>query len=301
MELFKLSRLNQLDVKWTGLHRGNHPLADYEHTNPYFELIMVTEGPIFFQLDDRRLELSSGDCLLLKPWERHTAWKLTHEQASFFWVQFFTQPGLTTGSLEELQSSLSESLFEKSKQELRTDSSPEAEHLFLPRHGQPVRRFEALNLFEKLHQEMERPHGYFRYRASLLLGQILHLIAEDTLNQSHGPAPVPAAFTTYRHIVNYLNENYAKDLIRAQLETLLDRNYEYLCQVFKKYAGMSMLTYVHRLRIQRAKHLLMNSSLEIKTISEAVGFQDPYYFSRLFKRFEGVNPTDYRKSHPVMM
>ena len=296
MELFKLSRLNQLDVKWTGLHQGNSPLADYEHANPYFEIMMVTEGPIYMQLENRKLELKSGECIILKPWEPHTAWKLTHDQAGFFWIQFTASPGLTEGSLQEMQESLLASMLENSKQELRTDTPKEVEHLFLPRISQPVRRYELLNLFEKLHHEIEHPQGYFRYRCSLILGQILNLIAEDTLNQSHGPNPVPASFTIYRQLVNSLNENYNKEIVRETIERLLDRNYEYLCQVFKKYAGITIITYVHHLRIQRAKYLLLNSHMEIKQISESVGFQDPYYFSRLFKRFEKCSPTEYRSN-----
>jgi AraC-like DNA-binding protein len=295
MELFKLSRLNQLDVKWTGLHHGNSPLADYEHTNPYFEIMMVTEGPIFLQLEGRCLELKSGECIILKPWELHTAWKLTHEQAGFFWVQFTAAPSLIEGSLQEMNTPLLDTMLEKSRQELRTDAPGEVEYLFLPRQCQPVRRFELLNLFEKLHYEVEHPQGYFRYRCSLLLGQILHLIAEDMLNQSHGPTQVPASFNIYRQLVNYLNENYNKEIVRDNIERLLSRNYEYLCQVFKKYAGISMFTYVHHLRIQRAKYLLLNTNLEIKQIAESVGFQDPYYFSRLFKRFEHCSPTDFRE------
>lgn len=296
MELFQLSRLSQLDVKWTGFHRGNSPLADYEHTNPYFEIMMVTEGPVYLQLETRQMELKSGDCMILKPWERHTAWKRTHEQAGFFWVQFTAEPGLEEGSLKSLQTSLSENVFERSRQELRTDSPKEAEHLFLPRHFQPVRRYELLNWFEKLHYEMEHPQGYFRYRCSLLMGQILHLIAEDTLIQSNGPTPVPASFTTYRQLVNHLNESYNKEINRGDIERILNRKYEYLCQIFNKYAGMSIFTYVHHLRVQRAKYLLKNSGMDIRQVSESVGFQDPYYFSRLFKRFEHCSPTEYREN-----
>ncbi|WP_052339659.1 AraC family transcriptional regulator [Gorillibacterium massiliense] len=294
MNLFRMPRLAQLNVKWTGNHQGNSPLADYEHSNPYFELMMVTEGPVYLKTDSDTLELASGDCFLLLPWERHTAWKRSHEQSGFFWVQFSVTPELIPASLKDLAAVASDQRLETSKQELRI-AGDESEFLVLPRHYHPVRRYELLNLFENLHQESGRPHGYFHFRCTLLLGQILHLLAEDLLNREYGSLSAPAAYGTYRQLVNYLNESYSNPISRKSLEDLLNRKYEYLCQIFKKYAGMSILSYVHRLRIQRAQYLLRSSGQEIKEIAESVGFEDSYYFSRLFKRIVGASPTDYRK------
>lgn len=294
---FKMSRLCRLDVKWTGLHQGNAPLANYEHSNPYYEILMVTEGPIYLKLEETDLELVSGECFLLMPWERHTAWKLTHEHASFFWVQFFATPGPSPSRPDELPSMDSENWLDASRQELRTGTDEDVEHLLLPRRFQPVRRYELLNLFEKLHGEMEHPQGYFRYRSSLLLGQILHLVAEDLLNKQQVRTMVPASFLAYRQLVNLLNETYNTEPDRVFIESQLNRKYEYLCQIFKKYSGMSIFTYIHQLRIQRAQYLLLNSALDVKQIAEAVGFTDPYYFSRLFKRFSHCSPTDFRREN----
>ncbi|MDF2921894.1 MAG: AraC family transcriptional regulator [Paenibacillaceae bacterium] len=294
---FKMSRLCRLDVKWTGFDQGNTPLASYEHSNPYYEILMVTEGPIYLQTESEQLELVSGDCFLLTPWERHTAWKLTHEHAGFFWVQFFATPGPSLCRPDELPGMESINWPDRSRQELRTGQDEEVEHLLLPRHFQPVRRYELLNLFEKLHGEMEHPQGYFRYRSSLLLGQILHLIAEDLLNKEQLRTVVPAAFLAYRQLVNLLNESYNRELDRDFFERELNRKYEYLCHIFKKYSGLSIFTYIHQLRIQRAQYLLLNSELEVKQIAESVGFADPYYFSRLFKRFSLCSPTDFRKQN----
>ncbi len=294
---FRMSRLCRLDVKWTGYHQGNAPLASYEHSNPYYEILMVTEGPIYLKSEDAELELVSGECYLLTPWERHTAWRLTHEHAGFFWVQFFATPGLTPGTPDEMPLAEPESWLDKSRQELRTGQDEEAEHLLLPRRFQPVRRYELLNLFEKLHGEMEHPKGYFRYRSSLLLGQIFHLIAEDLLSKENLQTSVPAAFLAYRQLVNLLNESYNTEPDRAFIESQLNRKYEYLCHIFKKYSGMSIFTYIHQLRIQRAQYLLMNSELPVNRIAESVGFTDPYYFSRLFKRFTHCSPSDFRKQN----
>lgn len=294
---FKMSRLCQLDVKWTGFHQGNAPLADYEHSNPYYELLMVSEGPVYMRIEDTDLELVSGECYLMTPWERHTAWKLTHEQAGFFWVQFYATPGLALCRPEDLPSLMQEGWLDQSRQELRTGADTEAEQLLLPRRFQPTRRYELLSLFEKLHLEMEHPQGYFRYRSSLLLGQILHVAAEDMLNKEQWGAMVPASFLAYRQLVNLLNETYNANPDRTFIEGRLNRKYEYLCQIFKKYSGLSIFTYIHQLRIQRAQYLLLNSNRSIQDISEAVGFADPYYFSRLFKRFVRCSPSEFRQNN----
>jgi AraC-like DNA-binding protein len=294
---FKMSRLCQLDVKWTGYHQGNAPLASYEHSNPYYEILMVTEGPVYLRAEEDNLELVSGECFLLTPWERHTAWKLTHEHAGFFWVQFYATPGLSLCKSGDLPGMDNENWLDKSRQELRTGQDEEVEHLLLPRRFQPVRRYELLNLFEKLHGEMEHPHGYFRYRSSLLLGQILHLIAEDMLNKEDLRTMVPASFVAYRQLVNLLNESYNAEPDREFIESQLNRKYEYLCHIFKKYSGLSIFTYIHQLRIQRAQYLLINSELAVNQISESVGFADPYYFSRLFKRFVHCSPSEFRKQN----
>lgn len=298
---FKMSRLCQLDVKWTGFHQGNAPLASYEHSNPYYELLMVTEGPVYMQIEGTNLELISGECFLLTPWERHTAWKLTHEHAGFFWVQFFATPGLELCNPEDLPSLGQEATrLDRSRQELRTGADAEVEQLLLPRRFQPSRRYELLNLFEKLHREMEHPQGYFRYHSSLLLGQILHVAAEDILNKEELNAMVPASFLAYRQLVNLLNETYNGEPDRDFIEKQLHRKYEYLCHIFKKYSGLSIFTYIHQLRIQRAQYLLLNSELSIQQIAESVGFADPYYFSRLFKRFTTCSPTEFRRNNTLL-
>lgn len=66
--------------------------------------------------------------------------------------------------------------------------------------------------------------------------------------------------------------------------------------LFKRKTGKSPLDYVIQLRIQKACQLLDNTDLKIKQIAPQVGYQDPYYFSRIFTKTIGTSPRDYRKS-----
>lgn len=295
MHLFAMSRLSRLDVKWANRHNGKFIFNSWGHSNPYFELIMVTEGPVFLLIGSEKVELRSGECLLLQPWEEHREWKNMTEDAGFFWVQFSASPVMAyLGADKSLEGKFKED--HAQRQELRTVAEYDDDPLLIPRRFRPLRRYEILSLFEKLIHEKELPHGYFRYRSTILLMQIIQLIADDLLHRNHIDTALPGTFLIYRNIVNFLNERYCQDLSKEVLERNLTRTHEYLCQIFKKYSGISIVTYIHQLRIQRAKYLLLGSDKTIHDISQEVGFQDPYYFCRIFKRLEGMTPTQYRSA-----
>jgi galactofuranose transport system ATP-binding protein len=72
-------------------------------------------------------------------------------------------------------------------------------------------------------------------------------------------------------------------------------SYDNFRRKFKHQSGLSPNQYFIKLKIERAKETLVFSDLEIKEIAETLGFSDPYYFSRVFKEWEGVSPVRYRK------
>lgn len=63
----------------------------------------------------------------------------------------------------------------------------------------------------------------------------------------------------------------------------------------KALTGMSVTKYIHQIRIEKAKDLLHNSELHINEVAYEVGFEDPAYFSRIFKKLQGVSPAKYRQ------
>lgn len=70
-------------------------------------------------------------------------------------------------------------------------------------------------------------------------------------------------------------------------------------QHFKAWAGISPADYRTKMRISAAKSLLRNSSYQISEIAVQIGFEDPYYFSRIFKKSVGMSPRAYRKAEEV--
>jgi AraC-like DNA-binding protein len=68
----------------------------------------------------------------------------------------------------------------------------------------------------------------------------------------------------------------------------------YLCKIFKKATGLTLIEFRNRLRIESAKNLLMSQELTVSEIAYKVGFQSLAHFNRLFRRLVGRSPTGFR-------
>ncbi|MEI4926533.1 helix-turn-helix domain-containing protein, partial [Klebsiella pneumoniae] len=72
-------------------------------------------------------------------------------------------------------------------------------------------------------------------------------------------------------------------------------NPSYFSVLFKEQMDMTFIEYVTRLRIQKAKELLLQTKLPVSEIAERVGYQTTKYFNKVFKDYEGASPGAYRK------
>lgn len=100
---------------------------------------------------------------------------------------------------------------------------------------------------------------------------------------------------------SYLRENFKKEISLSDVAEKLGFNADYISRNFKKYKGESPIKYLTKLRLNEAKQLLINHpDLDIKKIGELVGYNDPFYFSRVFKANTNLYPSEYRMQyHPT--
>ena len=97
-------------------------------------------------------------------------------------------------------------------------------------------------------------------------------------------------------VLNYINENFNEDLSLEQLAKLINVTPNHLCHLFKQELSIRPFEYILKCRIDNSKMLLLNEpQLTIEKIANLSGFEHFSYFGRVFKRFEGVSPSDFRK------
>jgi two-component system response regulator YesN len=92
----------------------------------------------------------------------------------------------------------------------------------------------------------------------------------------------------------YIGSNFGRDISLAHIakQFLLSENY--LCELFKKHSGDTIIKFLNKTRLHNARRLLEHSSLSIKEIYDHVGFRDYSYFDRSFKRMFNITPETFR-------
>ena len=97
--------------------------------------------------------------------------------------------------------------------------------------------------------------------------------------------------------VIYMNENYASDITLEELAAISGVTRQHFCRVFKEQMRMRPMEYLARRRMASARNLLLTTEKSIAEIGKAVGYDNPTYFGMVFKKYEGITPTDCRKRH----
>ena len=94
---------------------------------------------------------------------------------------------------------------------------------------------------------------------------------------------------------DYIAGHYSKDISLDDVSREVDISPYYFSKVFKEATGENFIEYLTNVRISRAKEMLLAGDSSMKEICSAVGYSDPNYFSRTFKKNVGVTPTEFKE------
>ena len=99
---------------------------------------------------------------------------------------------------------------------------------------------------------------------------------------------------------DYINVHYSEDITLATLSRALSVSESYISRRFKEVSGVGINEYITFVRIMNAERLLKEGGRSITEISALCGFNDPNYFSTVFKRIKGVTPLKFSKSSSMI-
>lgn len=125
------------------------------------------------------------------------------------------------------------------------------------------------------------------------LKECLLSIADNVCKCSEGSS---MASSVIEAAAQYVNKNYGNAMMSIPtIAKQFNIHPNYLSSIFKADRNMTVMEYVAVVRIGAAKKLLGETSLPIRTISQRVGYTNPHTFTRIFKKYEGITPSEFRK------
>ncbi len=97
-----------------------------------------------------------------------------------------------------------------------------------------------------------------------------------------------------KKIADYIHEHYMYELSMQDLARIMNYSEAYFCKLFKQCFDQNFTSYLTEYRMEQARKLLLEPSVNIKEVGKAVGYSDANYFAKVFKRTTGHSPTEYR-------
>lgn len=227
-----------------------------------YQLIYVYKGAGHYYLHNKWEALGAGNILLFRPQEPQTYSYFAEEHPEIYWIHF-------TGSV-----------CENTIRKYNLHNCYIGEHILLKA------------LFQETIIELQLKEPFFE---DMVLSKFQQILATIARSQQQILAPLENDFSLNRLVIQ-LNQKYMDDWNVESMAEYCKLSVGYFSHIFKKRMGAAPMRYLTELRIEKAKELIVTNSMSLSDIAPMVGFPDPLYFSRVFKKTTGIPPKEFRQS-----
>lgn len=105
--------------------------------------------------------------------------------------------------------------------------------------------------------------------------------------------------TRIKKVLNYMSNHYNEPLTVQKMAAMFNLSDMYFGNLFKQETGMSFRNFLTLIRVNRAEEMLYSGEYKIHEVADACGFNDVFYFSRVFKKHRGISPSDALRKHKI--
>ncbi|TYA10367.1 helix-turn-helix transcriptional regulator [Paenibacillus faecis] len=278
-------------IKLMGFVSYTQPWVHFRRTTSEHILYVVKSGELHLREGGVSYNLTKGDFLFLEPNVEHVG---TEKHVCDYYYIHFEHPDLKSVQVDDLPA-LSRSLMVKEGTEPAIQDPPLCyfpKTYRLPKKNLPL-SFHALNEMLQLY----RRHYFNRSLSALKLTEWLIEVSReyfiDAL-QSEETGRSRSVMKVHA-LLGYIHGHYADKITSRDIEREFGGNYDYINRVFTRMTGQSIMRYVNQVRINHAKELIEATHLSFGEIGYLCGLEDPFYFSKVFKKYAGVSPSQYDK------
>ena len=273
--------------------------AIHEHTSTRTNLtsflcFVVLSGNGTLTYEGTTYELSAGDCVFIdcrKAYSHSTGYNSEGKSTSVNETAFEKD---TTASQS---TNLPTSLWSLQWCHFYAPSLPAVYEKYKERGGRPVFHPDDIASFTSLLSDLYNLASSSDYIRDMRINEKLGTLLTLLMEQSWHPESVTISRKRLElaAVKEYLDERYTEKLTLDDLAEKFFINKFYLSKIFKETYGTTVNNYLISKRITRAKQLLRFTDMTVDEVGVAVGMGDANYFSRMFRKVEGISPREYRK------
>lgn len=261
------ARENLLYLQETGELQAKKPHTSKRENLTSYLFFIVLRGSGTLLYEGKTFSLSSGDCIFLdcsKPYAHSTSnalWTLK-------WVHFY--------------GSSMHNIYEN----------------YLESGGQPCFHSDRLEEYKEILDSVFSTASSTIYAKDMKICEKLTALLALLMEEIQNPELKGIRFSNRRdlhEVREYLGQHFSEKISLEHLSDQFFINKFYLTRLFKEQFGVSVNSYLLQARITHAKQLLRFTNLSIEEIGQKCGMNDANYFSRMFKKTEGITPGEYRR------
>lgn len=235
-----------------------------------YYLIYLVNGVGHYRIGDEYQTVQSGNIILYKSLEDQDYYYIGEEKAELYWIHF-------TGNAVE-QQLISLGLGDK--------------HIY-----QVGIQTECIQLFERMIHEINIKNPAYHSLCISYLLQILSLFSREALLNSKGQRVFKNS--DIEDVIKKMHLEYQQDHSIGYYADSCNLSIYQFIRKFQKSMQLSPARYIEKIRVDKGKELLSDTDLTISEISNVIGFNDPFYFSKVFKKSTGLNPLAFRKMKKI--
>ncbi len=303
MFLYDADELPQ--VRFVGRIRYKEKWTHFSRCIDEYIAYIIISGNLFIEEDGHRYHMKKHEILILEPGLEHKGYQ--GASCEYYYVHF--KHKTMRKIKEEDEEDLLLTMMEKRKQSILFDNLKEGNAIdsivLLPKTFSlsPEKSY-AATLRSVVGKYYTRKEQYKRLTSTYIHALLIE-ISQDFLSASlmeGNKTHIRKSTITAENVLHYLNVNYSEQIDSTVIEEKFEVNFDYLNRVFASITGDTIFRYLTKVRMNHAKELIRTTNLPFGEIGYLVGINDPFYFSKLFKKVTGTTPTGYYEEiHQEMM
>ena len=297
------ARTSLLHLQEVGSLQAIHPHTSTRTNLTSFLCFVVLSGNGTLTYEGTTYELSAGDCVFIdcrKAYSHSTGYNAGSNNTS---ENNISPPACVNETTCEKDTATSQStdsptsLWSLQWCHFYAPSLPAIYEKYKERGGSPVFHPDDSSPFTTILTDLYTLASSSDYIRDMRINESLSALLTLLMEQSWHPESKTVSRKRLElvEIKNYLDEHYTERIVLDDLSEKYYINKYYLTKIFKETYGSTINTYILSLRITKAKQCLRFTEMSVEEIGRTVGMEDLNYFSRSFRKVEGISPTEYRK------